>query len=375
MYWEPETQSVYIDADEVIVPNSILHLCQCTSKPELPPIPDTDALTSYLFPTYSEHPNIGAQYFHMNKRRMLHLLHTPELKYFRFNISKQNGRIRRICSPKNKMRQMQQWIKINILYALPLLNCACAYRQGFSIADCAEKHRKKPMVLRLDIVNFFETVTEEQVAMVFYKTCGYAGPVVYLLTKICTFEGKLPQGALTSPMLSNLVFSWYDECIFKFCNARGITYTRYSDDLYFSGDFVPEKIIRFVKNLIAKGDFALNEEKTRVTPYYRRQSVLGLTVNESVSVSREYRRRLRQEMHYIQKYGVRSHILAINAKKYIIDDRVQCKKYLQHLLGQVNYVLSIRKTAEMEKYRDYLLRCLRKESVIGWYSPDDPGLQ
>lgn len=364
MYWEPETQSVHIDADEVIAPNSILHLGQCTSKPELPPIPDTDVLTSYLFSTYSEHPNIGVQYFYMNKRRMLHLLHTPELKYFRFNISKQNGGMRCICSPKNRMRKMQQWVKMNILDALPLSSCACAYRQGYSIADCAEKHRQKPMVLRLDIASFFESITEEKVAMVFYKECGYSGPVAYLLTKICTFEGKLPQGAHTSPMLSNLIFSWYDERILKFCNARGITYTRYSDDLYFSGDFVPEKLIRFVKSLTAKGDFALNEEKTKIMPYCRRQSVLGLTVNESVSVSREYRRRLRQEMHYIQKYGVRSHILAINAKGYIIDGRVQRKKYLQHLLGQVNYVLFIRKTAEMEKYRDYLLRRLKKEPIV-----------
>lgn len=359
MYWEPETQSVYIAADEVIMPNSILNLGQCASKSELPPIPDTDALTSYLFSTYSEHPKIGTQYFYMNKRRMLHLLHTPELKYFCFNISKQNGGMRRIYSPKNKMREIQQWVKINILNALPLLSCAHAYRQGYSIADCAEQHRQKPMILRLDIAYFFESISEEQVAMVFYKECGYSGSVAYLLTKICTFEGKLPQGALTSPMLSNLIFAWYDERILMFCNAQGITYTRYSDDLYFSGDFAPEKIIRFVKNLIAKGDFALNEEKTKIMPYCRRQNVLGLTVNESVSVSREYRRRLRQEIHYIQKYGVRSHILAINAKKYIIDGRVQRKKYLRHLLGQVNYVLSIRKTAEMERYRDYLLHCLK----------------
>ena len=102
MYWEPETQSVYIAADEVIMPNSILNLGQCASKSELPPIPDTDALTSYLFSTYSEHPKIGTQYFYMNKRRMLHLLHTPELKYFCFNISKQNGGMRRIYSPEKQ---------------------------------------------------------------------------------------------------------------------------------------------------------------------------------------------------------------------------------------------------------------------------------
>ena len=132
------------------------------------------------------------------------------------------------------------------------------------------------------------------------------------MTNLCCFREALPQGAPTSPTISNLVMASFDESMGGWCEERQISYTRYCDDMTFSGEFDPGMVIRKVSAYLEQMGMVLNRKKTRVYTRGSRQEVTGLTVNERVQVPRFYRKKLRQEWYYCKKYGVKEHIKALS---------------------------------------------------------------
>ena len=156
-----------------------------------------------------------------------------------------------------------------------------------------------------------------------------------LLTMLCYYKDRLPQGAPTSPVITNIVMRDFDETVGNWCNQRGITYTRYCDDMTFSGSFDVNEVKIFVKSELRKIGFFLNEKKTVSAKGTQRQIVTGIVVNEKLNVSSEYRKKLRQEVYYCRKYGVEEHLKRIG-------NSVDAKKYLQGLLGRISYVLEVR---------------------------------
>ena len=127
----------------------------------------------------------------------------------------------------------------------------------------------------------------------------------------------------------------FDELVGQWCRDRAISYTRYCDDMTFSGDFDPLEVIRFVKLELKGMGFLLNEQKTQIQRPGQQQTVTGIVVNEKLSIASDYRRKLRQELYYCQKFGVAEHLRKAGLK-------MSTEAYLQHLLGKVNYVLQIR---------------------------------
>ena len=144
-----------------------------------------------------------------------------------------------------------------------------------------------------------------------------------LLTSLCCYKGALPQGAPTSPALSNLVMRNFDNNIGRWCDKRGIAYTRYCDDMTFSSDKPLYHVYQKVQKMLADMGFELNEKKTRFVTNASRQSVTGLTVNEKVAVSRDYKRRVRQEVYYALKFRETG-----DAEK-------------RRLIGKISYILQI----------------------------------
>ena len=171
-----------------------------------------------------------------------------------------------------------------------------------------------------------------------------------LLTYLCTYDDHLTQGSPTSAYISNLVMKNYDEEIGSWCEDNNISYTRYSDDMTFSGNFSPNKIISKVRKMLYKLHLKINNNKIHVIYKNHNQSVTGITVNEKVQVNSKYRKNIRQEVYYIKKYGLESHLDKRNNK-------ISKKKYINKLYGKILHVLNINNSdLEFKKYKEYIYK-------------------
>lgn len=186
----------------------------------------------------------------------------------------------------------------------------------------------------------------------------YPPAVRTLLTRLCCYRDYLPQGAPTSPMISNLVMFSFDQYMGKWCEEREICYTRYCDDMTFSGKFDVREVKQKVRNYLQVLGFELNLKKTKVLKQYNRQSVTGIVVNEKVQVSKTYRRDVRQAVYYCGKYGVQEHLHRTGAQMWLQKGE---ERYLQHLMGKVNYILQVNpEDCTFQEVRKNLLRIQRQ---------------
>ena len=200
-----------------------------------------------------------------------------------------------------------------------------------SIRDNARFHIRQSTVLKVDISNFFGSIRYNRVVKLFLEI-GYTPEVAVMLAKLCTFANALPQGAPTSPALSNIVSFRLDLRISAYAKRQKIRYTRYADDLTFSGPLVPGALLSFLKMVLAEDSLAVNRSKTRLMQKHQRQQVTGIVLNEGMNAPRNSRRKLRQAAFYIEKYGLDSHLARIqNATQ----------GYSRHLLGKANFALFV----------------------------------
>lgn len=269
----------------------------------------------------------------------------PEEHYHPAAIPKKGGGVRKLMVPDSLLCRIQKNILHHVLEEFPVSEHAKAYRPRSAIVENAKPHVGAKEILKLDIRNFFDSITFFQVYRSAFPAIYYPPAVRTLLTNLCCCRDSLPQGAPTSPAVSNLVMKPFDEYMGNWCEERGIRYTRYCDDLTFSGDFDRQEVKKKVRGFLAAYGFALNEKKTRVQKEHQRQMVTGIVVNEKPQVGRAYRKKLRAEIYYCGKYGVESHLQRSgeweNWKKRYQESDVICMRYLQHLLGKVHYVLQV----------------------------------
>lgn len=256
-------------------------------------------------------------------------------------IPKKNGGTRRLSVPDILLRTIQKNIVRNILSERSVSPYAAAYKKKTSILENARPHVGTETVMKLDIRDFFDCITFQMVYQYAFPAIYYPPSIRMLLTSLCCRNDCLPQGAPSSPAISNLAMRAFDEYMGAWCRERKIHYTRYCDDLTFSGTFDPKEIKQKVRNFLHILGFELNTKKTRVQNRYCRQTVTGLVVNEKIQVNREYRKQLRREIYYCQKYGVKSHLNRIGNPDWMRKDEPDAERYLQHLLGKINYVLAV----------------------------------
>ena len=152
----------------------------------------------------------------------------------------------------------------------------------------------------------------------------------------------------------------FDDKMNTYCLERGISYTRYSDDLTFSANEMDAgALIRFARTALREEGFALNFEKIRVLGAGAQHRVCGLVVNEKLSVPKAYRKKLRQEMYYLSKYPIQEHIRRLNDPKFMErDGTVRTEYYLRNLLGRLQYVNQFPHTQEFRHYASIVLRLL-----------------
>ena len=281
------------------------------------------------------------------KKTLYYLVNNINYNYVSFEIPKKNGKIRLISEPSYLLKNIQRNILNNILYDMKISKYATAYQKNLSLIDNALPHINKKIVLKLDIKNFFDNINFYLVYNKCFREELYPKKMGVLFTNLCILNNKLPQGAPTSAYISNIILREFDEYIGKYCKNLDISYTRYSDDLTFSGDFNVKELIKIVKNTLAKYHFKLNYDKIRVIYHNQRQIVTGIVVNEKLSVKKDYKKKIRQEVYYIKKWGIDSHLKKINS--------LNKKKYLNKLIGKINYVLQVEKdNLEFKEYLDFL---------------------
>ncbi len=281
-------------------------------------------------------------------------IYTPFF-YRTFTIPKKNGKSRTIYEPLPSLKGIQQWILKNILYKVPVSKFAKAYIPHRNLLDNVKQHENRAKVVTLDIESFFPSISRERVEELF-KSLGYSPILANLMAKLCTLEGYLPEGAPTSPYLSNLILRDFDEGIAAYCQEQKIRYTRYADDLTFSGkNFDEKELINLVKKNLSNENLRLNSSKTSIMKKGQRQVVTGITVNDKIQVPKLVRKELRQSIYYIRKYGLKDHLRKINCQK---------NNYLQHLLGVANYILFINPNdKETEGYRDFIEKQIELEKI------------
>lgn len=265
--------------------------------------------------------------------------------YRNYEIPKRNGGAREISEPLPNLKEIQRWILDNILYSIEVSAYAKAYVKQKSIKENARFHKRQEVLLTLDVSKFFDSISADKIYKLFLSL-GYKEDVVVLLTNLCCLNGCLPQGAPTSPMLSNILFRDFDNFIGKYTNEKKIRYTRYADDMTFSGDFNPGQIISVVRKKLFGLGLQLNENKTRVRRKGQRQEVTGIVVNEKMQLPKTVRKKIRQEIYYIRKYGLESHMEHCGIDK---------ANYLQHLKGKIQYGLFVNPNDyELQEYLSYL---------------------
>ena len=268
----------------------------------------------------------------LKRNDLFHLAKNASFEYRAFEIKKKNGKMRKLYAPSPRLRSVQRTINRGILSHIPISPFATAYKRGTGIKANAALHTNKRYILKLDITDFFGSITFEDVYSSTFNRRLFPAQIGVILTKLCCLNDRLPQGAPTSPTISNIVMKNFDLNLGSWCQKHSVAYSRYCDDLTFSSDLPLYNVYVKAKNMLKENGFELNESKTRFIKNSNCQSVTGLTVNEKVNVSKEYKRALRQDVYYALKFGENCEIKYGKAGFY---------EYLSSLSGKVNYVLSI----------------------------------
>ncbi len=245
--------------------------------------------------------------------------------YVTFEIPKKSGGMRRLSAPHQKLAAAQHWILTKILNLLPVDECAHGFIAQRSVLTNAQPHVGATIVINADLSDFFPTITFPRVEGVFRKV-GYSPAVATILALLCsecprqklqlgetiyhaaTGPRALPQGACTSPAISNQIARKLDRRMSSMAAKLGWKYTRYADDLTWStsGEVTPSigYVLARMRHIVEDEGFELNHGKTRVQRRSQRQSVTGVVVNDQMSVPRETIRQVRAILHNAKRTGL-----------------------------------------------------------------------
>jgi hypothetical protein len=252
-------------------------------------------------------------------------------------VAKARGGWRLLEAPKPRLKRIQRWLLDEILAPIPPSDVAHGFVPGRSVRTFVAPHVGRAVVVRMDLEDFFASVSRARVAALFQRV-GYPRRVATALAGLCTAatpervlaehpragvdlaqrfltnarlrDAHLPQGAPTSPALSNLAAWRLDKRLAGLAAGFGATMTRYADDLAFSGDIAFARSLRFfvarVGAIAAEEGFRINHRKTRVMGQGQRQTLCGVVVNETANLPRRERDRLRATLFNVGRFGTES---------------------------------------------------------------------
>jgi retron-type reverse transcriptase len=234
------------------------------------------------------------------------LLDNTDKHYNVFSIPKKDGRKRWIEAPDADLKRVQRTILHKVIYRAGASPHAHGFIHGRSIVTNAKVHSDKygsenKTVLKIDLYNFFPSIGEEMAGAALMQMANAEhGRLIPSLVRLCTYRKRLPQGAPTSPALSNIAVSGMDVIFAKMASRMDATYSRYADDLAFvSRNRTIWKLIPVVKDVVSKFGLSVNGKKVNVLGCGRRQKVTGVVINQKISIDRDRRMRMRACLHNI----------------------------------------------------------------------------
>lgn len=272
------------------------------------------------------------------------MIFSSESFYHEFYIKKKKGGQRKIVVPFPSLLLVQRWIYRNILLKCTYHSNIHGFVKKRSIITNAQSHIEGRDFLKLDLQDFFPSIPFSWIVNYFHEL-GYPKKISFYLASLCSYEGGLGQGAPTSPLLSNLLLFSLDKRLNNLAKMSNITYTRYADDIVFSGQKITKGFYFLAKEIINEFGLTLNTAKTQLRKNTNQNIVTGILVkHDGIKIPKLYKKKIRQEMHYISTYGLMSHLSKIRNKNPI---------YLLSLTGKINYVLSVeRDNNEFKRYKD-----------------------
>ena len=263
--------------------------------------------------------------------RLEEILNNVSGHYQEFWMRKRSGGYRMISAPDKDLQAIQSTIYSRILSSVTIVHpAAVGFRCGRSVVDNAAPHLGKRYVLKMDIHDFFGSIRSPRVRQTF-KKIGYPENVSKVLGALCCLHRHLPQGAPTSPALSNIVGYEMDRKLAALAAEYGLTYTRYADDLTFSGDVFPkEQIIPQVKRIIRDEKFEPNHKKTHFMNQSSRKIITGVSVASGVklTIPKSKKREIRKNVYFILTKGLAEHQRRIGSHD---------PAYLKRLIGMLCY--------------------------------------
>lgn len=246
-----------------------------------------------------------ARFLGIDENTVNEIISDTKKHYSKFFIWKdeEHTKKRWIEAPDEILKGIQEHILRSILYKMAPTKFAHGFIHGRSIVSCAKEHTGKKFVLKLDLKNFFPSISRDMVyGAMFSELTPENVKIIIPAIELCLMDGRLPQGAPTSPAISNIVCKPLDMVLYGIAERFGFTYTRYADDLIFSSnDDTIYKVIPIIKSTIVKFGLVVNEKKVKVLKKHQRQTVTGLVVNADgkTSIRRKKRMNLRAFMHQI----------------------------------------------------------------------------
>lgn len=282
----------------------------------------------------------------ISPRLLSSFIHKPSHHYRQFEIGKRGGGCRVISSPKIFLKVVQYWLLDYFLFELPVHNACHSYRKGHSILNNAEPHVGKRFVGNIDIEDYFGSINKEMIQQLLVEN-GIGECLANSISRLVTLDDSLPQGAPTSPLLSNAILFDFDSKLSDKAAELDLVYTRYADDITISGDDRQNIVylIGYAANYLKKIGLRLNQKKTRIASRSGQQRVTGVVVNEKAQPPRELRRRVRAMFHQAEQ----------QPEKF--SDRIS------ELRGYYSYLRSypsLRESSELQKYRE-ILEVLREQ--------------
>ncbi len=319
-----------------------------------------------------------------NQKLIYHLKNVDKL-YQSFQIPKKTGGVRTINAPQKSLKFIQHCLAFILQETYSPTKSVNGYVIERNVVTNAIGHANKNFVLNLDLENFFPSISIKRVSKVLQLPPVSAHPKVSsMIAKLCCFQEALPQGAPTSPLLSNLICQRLDRRIEGLVKKHPITYTRYADDLTFSSDEPFQNgFLSHLDNIIKEEGFTINMEKVRLQLKNSRQEVTGITVNERVNVPQKFIREVRAMLHNWETLGYE----AAQQKflQHYVPKKANKKKEEAQLrnvvAGKINYLKMVRggEDTVYQKLKEQLGRLEQGNNTVKpksktisiWQSPID----
>ena len=284
-----------------------------------------------------------------------------EVHIQRFYIPKRNKKLgyRIVYKLRNQFAtDILKVLKFNLYELYTPTECVHGFVLGKDTLTNAKSHVGSKLLLSLDIVDFFKSISIGQVKMAF-KHLGFNDEISRILSEISTIEDSLPPGFPTSPFIANIVFRELDDQINDLCKQNRAIYTRYADDISISSDYdLPS--VDDIEEILSPSGFLINSQKTKFFKRGQNQYVTGLSITDDKypRIPKHIKKKLRQEIYHIKKFGFHSHICHLNNWDEKTDKSITEEirgEVLNRMKGWIDYIKHIEPKVAEKFYEDFNL--------------------